>query len=125
MSESIERNVEKKEETATVRMRSELWITEPDDTVEEETATAVDNEPMLQDMDINEFREHGFLILVNTILHAYGVALTFNPKRPEDGLRPAFCKFRGFPEESMSRMYQGLSEYINENAERLVEESKL
>lgn len=97
----------------------------------EETSTKEAHEPvevpenMITPMEIDEFREHGFLILVNTILHTYGVCLSFNPNKPEEGLRPGFCKFRGFPEASMARMYIALSEYMNENSERLVEESKL
>lgn len=105
-------------------------LTENTESVEETPTKEVTEsvevpENMVIPMEIDEFREHGFLILVNTILHTYGVCLSFNPNKPEEGLRPGFCKFRGFPAASMGRMYIALSEYMNENGERLVEESKL
>lgn len=123
--ESVEEDFTTLEELEETEPLTENTESTEETTTKEATEPVEVPENMVTPMEIDEFREHGFLILVNTILHTYGVCLSFNPNKPEDGLRPGFCKFRGFPEASMERMYIALSEYMKENSERLVEESKL
>lgn len=78
---------------------------------------------MLKEMDLNEFRESGLLWMINQQLHIFGVALTMEF---EDGkpirLYPAECKFRGFDEKTNDNGYKKVSQYILDNADRLLKE---
>ena len=71
-----------------------------------------------------EFRNAGMLTLVNTILHIFGWAIVYC--KDSDGVesfRPARVLFRGFPEESMSTMYQRISAWMKGHAEELDDEA--
>jgi hypothetical protein len=69
-----------------------------------------------------EFRKTGLLWFVNTVLHTFGWALVYNPETKE--VYPARCKFRGFSEDINSEGYMKVSEYLKQNIDDLVKESK-
>ena len=80
---------------------------------------------MIERKTWEEFREIKLLWFINTILHAFGWAITVVS---EDGkitdAYPARVKFRGFTEQINTNGYIGLSEYMCENCEQLLKEAK-
>lgn len=72
-----------------------------------------------------EFRSCGLLWFVNTILHVFGWAICFDIQEGKVvDVFPARVKFRGFSEETQSKGYINLSEYLKENIDELTEEAK-
>lgn len=74
----------------------------------------------------SEFRQTGLLTLLNTFLHIFGWAIVIQTN--DDGTEivyPARTVFRGFSEQSQSVAYNRISKYMKDNADALVEESKL
>jgi len=67
-----------------------------------------------------EFRESGALWFVNSILHAFGMAITWDPKTDE--LKASLVKFRGFSEDVNEAGYCKLTEYMKNNSEKLLED---
>ena len=65
-----------------------------------------------------EFKESGMLWFVNSILHTFGMALTWNPET--DVIEPAITKFRGFEEKYNDQGYRALTEYMKDNAMSLM-----
>lgn len=65
-----------------------------------------------------EFRESGALWFVNSILHLFGMAITWNPETDE--LKAAAVKFRGFDENVNSSGYKNLTQYLKDNANELL-----
>jgi len=60
-----------------------------------------------------EFRESGALWFVNSILHLFGMAITWNPDTDE--LKASIVRFRGFTEELNDKGYKKLSSYLKDN----------
>ncbi|WP_407310942.1 hypothetical protein [Desulfosporosinus sp. SB140] len=81
---------------------------------------------MIDKKSWQEFRASGLLWWINMILHTFGWEIVVNIK--EDGtiseVYPARVKFRGFDEKSNTEGYARISEYLKENADLLVIESK-
>lgn len=73
-----------------------------------------------------EFRESGLLWWINMILHTFGWAIVIDIG--EDGevtdAYPARVKYRGFGEKYNTIGYRQVSEYLNNNSEALLAESK-
>ena len=67
-----------------------------------------------------EFRESGALWFVNSILHLFGMAITWNPDTDE--LKASVVKFRGFKEELNDSGYKKLSNYLKDNINELEKE---
>ena len=67
-----------------------------------------------------EFRESGALWFVNSILHLFGMAITWNPDNDE--LKASIVRFRGFKEEINDVGYQKLSSYLKDNMEDIERE---
>ena len=65
-----------------------------------------------------EFKESGMLWFVNSILHTFGMALTWNPET--DVIEPAITKFRGFEEKYNDQGYRALTEYMRDNSASLM-----
>lgn len=65
-----------------------------------------------------EFKESGMLWFVNSILHAFGMALTWNPET--DVIEPVITKFRGFEEKYNDQGYRALTEYMRDNSASLI-----
>lgn len=72
-----------------------------------------------------EFRKHGFVWMVNSMLHLFGWAICVD--YDDDGkiteVYPARVKFRGFSEEINTYGYQRVSKYMKENADELLKEA--
>ena len=79
---------------------------------------------MVEEMDLNEFRNSGLLWWVNRQLHLFGVALAVDMDRNENvsNLRPVRCKFRGFDEGIELDGFANLTCYLEENSGRLVDD---
>ena len=60
-----------------------------------------------------EFRESGALWFVNTILHAFGMAITWNPDTDE--LKASIVRYRGFSEDCNDGGYAKLTQYMKDN----------
>jgi len=72
-----------------------------------------------------EFRNTGLLLIINQILHAFGWALVFSYDDEElKEVYPARVKFRGFDNESITKNYIKISEYMKDNADELLKEIK-
>ena len=65
-----------------------------------------------------EFKESGMLWFVNSILHVFGLALTWNPET--DAIEPVVTKFRGFEEKFNDAGYKALTEYMRDNSIDLI-----
>jgi len=77
-------------------------------------------EEMIKEISGKEFRDCGALWFINTILHAFGMAITWNPETDE--LKAALVKFRGFAPETNDSGYKKLTEYMKNNAEDLLKD---
>lgn len=72
-----------------------------------------------------EFRDNGMLWFINSILHLFGYAIVYEFENGEiKDVFPARVKFRGFSEESNTKGYQKISKYLQENIDKLVEETE-
>lgn len=74
----------------------------------------------------DEFRASKMLWFINRIIHVFGWAILIeaDDEGKITGAFPARVKFRGFGEDAERRGYIGLSEYLKDNAEGLLEEAK-
>ena len=65
-------------------------------------------------------------VFINTFLHIFGWAFVLKLNEMDEIIRiyPARVKFRGFKEESMSKAYAKLTEYMALNSKTLFHESK-
>lgn len=73
-----------------------------------------------------EFREQGFLWLVNSSLHVFGWTIAVEEKisDPEQVVANVYrTKFRGFPEETNTRGYALIAEYMKNNADAIYDEA--
>ena len=81
--------------------------------------------PMVVRRSWSEFRTTGLPWFINTVLHAFGWAITFNVD--DDGnvidAYPSRVKFRGFSEKINSDGYAKVSHYLQENIDALVSEA--
>ena len=72
----------------------------------------------------SKFRKAGLLLFINQFLHIFGWAIKVEI---ENGVvinaYPDRVKFRGFDEKSVSEAYIGISEYMKENSENLLDEA--
>lgn len=64
-----------------------------------------------------EFRESGALWFVNSILHLFGMAITWNPETDE--LKASIVKYRGFSTKNNDEGYKKLSHYLKDNIDEL------
>lgn len=67
----------------------------------------------VKEISIKEFRDSGALWFINTILHLFGMAISWNPDTDE--LKPVIVKFRGFTPELNDIGYKRLSNYLKDN----------
>lgn len=73
-----------------------------------------------------EFREQGFLWLINSILHVFGWTIAVEEKisDPEQAVANVYrTKFRGFPEETNTMGYALIAEYMKNNADAIYDEA--
>lgn len=74
----------------------------------------------------DEFRNSGFLWLVNTTLHMFGWSICVELDKDTGEITdcyPARVKFRGFGEKQIVEGYQKVSQFMMENAKDLYKES--
>ena len=73
-----------------------------------------------------EFKKTGLLWFINMILHAFGWAIFLIRDDNEDIIDafPATTTFRGFEEESNTRGYRAVTNYLAENVDTLLEDVK-
>ena len=73
-----------------------------------------------------EFRESGFLWLINMILHTFGWAIVVDVDDNGEitDAYPARVKFRGFGEKNNTEGYIKVSQYMKENVSDLLEEAE-
>lgn len=67
-----------------------------------------------------EFRDSGALWFINSILHLFGMAITWNPDTDE--LNAAIVRYRGFDVESNDNGYMKLSKYLKENINEILKD---
>lgn len=79
---------------------------------------------MVEDMDLNEFRNSGLLWWVNRQLHLFGAALSVDVDKDGNvsNLRPLKCKFRGFSEGVETDGFANLTCYLEDNSGQLVDD---
>ena len=72
-----------------------------------------------------EFKEQGFLWFINSILHVFGwtIAIEEELLSGEIVARVYRTKFRGFPEETNTRGYALIAEYMKNNADAIYDEA--
>lgn len=72
-----------------------------------------------------EFKEQGFLWFINSILHVFGwtIAIEEELHSREIVARVYRTKFRGFPEETNTRGYALIAEYMKNNADAIYDEA--
>lgn len=75
---------------------------------------------MVKEISGKEFRDSGMLWFVNTILHAFGMAITWNPDTDE--IKPSLVKFRGFAEKNNDDGYKKVTKYMIDNASELMKD---
>lgn len=80
---------------------------------------------MVDKISWEEFKDSGMLWWINMILHTFGLAIVLDM---EDGevkdVYPARVKYRGFDEKTNTEGYIKVSKYMDENADKLLEESE-
>lgn len=73
-----------------------------------------------------EFQESKLLWWVNRLLHTFGWAIIFQVE--QDGeisdVYPARVKFRGFDKKSEESGFIGLTQYLKDTVDELIEEAK-
>lgn len=72
-----------------------------------------------------EFKEQVFLWFINSILHVFGwtIAIEEELHSGEIVARVYRTKFRGFPEETNTRGYALIAEYMKNNADAIYDEA--
>lgn len=74
---------------------------------------------------MEEFREIGLLWFINTILHIFGWAICCEIDNEKIlNVYPARVKFRGFDNKTTSEGCEKVTEYLKENIDELLEETK-
>lgn len=73
-----------------------------------------------------DFKNSGLLWWINTILHTFGWAIVLEIGESGEVVSayPARVKFRGFSELNNSEGYEKVSEFMANNAEELLKESR-
>ena len=81
---------------------------------------------MVQRKTWEEFRETKLLWWVNRSLHIFGWAIVIevDPSGAITGAFPARVKFRGFDEGHEADGFNGLTQYLKETVDELVEEAQ-
>jgi hypothetical protein len=77
-----------------------------------------------------EFRQTGLFWWINSLLHVFGWAIVMEGDYDKEtnilnnikNVYPARVKFRGFDEKSNDEGYKKISQYMKENAEKLLQE---
>lgn len=81
---------------------------------------------MVTEKSIQEFREAGMLWFANSLLHVFGWAIVAETNDAGQPVRlyPARVKYRGFSPDLNDIGYSQVSQYMQNNADILLAESK-
>ena len=82
---------------------------------------------MMEKKSWQEFRNSGLFWWINMILHTFGWAIVVeqdNETKEIVQAYPARVSFRGFDNSSNTKGYIKVSQYMKENADKLLDESK-
>lgn len=84
------------------------------------------NSEMVSRRTWQEFRDAGLVWWANRILHVFGWAIILQVDNDGEiaDVFPARVKFRGFNEEWEAKCHIQLSEWMQENAQALLDEAK-
>jgi hypothetical protein len=84
------------------------------------------NNSMITKKTWEEFRNTGLLWWINTLLHTFGWAIAFAMTDDNKLIEvyPTRVKFRGFDDKMVTEGYQKVSEYLKDNIDDLLQESK-
>ena len=82
---------------------------------------------MIERKSWKEFRDSGLLWWINMILHTFGWAITIDINDDEEitCAYPAKVKYRGFKECINDDGYVKVSQYMKDNAAKLLDEAEL
>ena len=79
---------------------------------------------MTEEKSWEEFRDAGFLWLINQTLHLFGWAVVVEMENGKiSRAYPARVKYRGFSEERNDMGYQKVSKYLKENIDEIEKET--
>lgn len=79
---------------------------------------------MVEKKTWEEFIQNGLLWWINMILNTMGWAIVCEKENDEVvNVYPARVKYRGFSESSNTKGYINISNYMKENADKLLEEA--
>lgn len=81
---------------------------------------------MVEEKDVEEFRNTGLLLIINQLLHVFGWAIVVEANETGEQdyrMYPARVKFRGFAEKSTDKAYIKISKYMKEHGEELYDEA--
>ena len=72
-----------------------------------------------------DFRETGLLLIINQVLHIFGWAIVLEVTEANEVVEcyPARGRFRGFDNKSTEKAYIKISQYMNDNVDKLLEEA--
>lgn len=79
------------------------------------------SEMNMVEISCREFQETGLLLLINTILHAFGWAISVDIKN--NIMVPNRTKYRGFSPKSIDASYKKISKYLLNNVAKLYDEA--
>ncbi|MDB2090459.1 hypothetical protein PM004_14010 [Clostridium paraputrificum] len=82
---------------------------------------------MINKKEWKDFKDSGLFWWINSILHTFGWAIVFeyDDNKNISNVYPARVKFRGFDKKTNTEGYIKVSNFIKENSQDLLEESKL
>ena len=82
-------------------------------------------EIMVTEKTWDEFRSAGFFVFINGFLHVFGWAIVMEiDNKKVSRVYPARVKFRGFDEKSTEKAYLKITEYMNNNSDILLDETR-
>lgn len=81
---------------------------------------------MVERKSCKDFQDTGLLLIINQLLHVFGWAIVICIDKDTElsFMYPARVKFRGFDNDSVSKAYKNVSQYIHDNSKDLLDESK-
>ena len=84
------------------------------------------NDPMVTKKTWEEFRNTGLLWWINQILHTFGWAIAYALTDDDQLVEvyPVRVKYRGFGDKEITEGYQKVSQYLKDNIDELLQESK-
>lgn len=91
-----------------------------------ETEIGPDTKVAFEERTWYEFQHSGFLLFVNLFLQVFGwsIVMTVDDNGLVRNVYPARTRWRGFDPEELSKAYVRVSEFMFENAKKLLAEAK-